>query len=246
MTTPKPGEALARFSVDDLKSMAGRDAASSVGCGMRLGLGTGSTVAHFLVHLGDRIARGELTDIVGVPTSVRTEMAARELRIPLATLERLGTLDLTVDGADEVDPHLDLLKGLGGALLREKMVAQASARMLVVVDEAKVVNRLGERAPVPVEVVPFEFASHLKWLAGLGAEPVVRAVADGEAYRTDNGNLIVDCHFPGGIECPAELEERLARRAGVVESGLFLGMAGEAVVAGADGVRRMSRGGGAP
>ena len=221
--------------------MAGRDAARSVASGMRLGLGTGSTVAHFLEHLGARIARGELSGVVGVPTSVRTEKAARELGIPVATLEDIGTLDLTVDGADEVDPGLDLIKGLGGALLREKMVAQASDRMLVIVDDSKLVGRLGEIAPVPVEVVPFGHASHMGWLTDLGAEPRVRDGGNGHPYRTDNGNLIIDCRFAGGIEDPAALERRLARRAGVVESGLFLDMATVAVVAGAGGVRRMQR-----
>ena len=221
--------------------MAGRDAALSVASGMRLGLGTGSTVAHFLEHLGARIARGELSGVVGVPTSVRTEKAARELGIPVATLEDVGALDLTVDGADEVDPGLELIKGLGGALLREKMVAQASDRMLVIVDDSKLVGRLGEIAPVPVEVVPFGHASHMGWLRDLGAEPRVRDGSNGHPYRTDNGNLIVDCRFAGGIEDPAGLERRLARRAGVVESGLFLDMATVAVVAGAGGVHRMER-----
>lgn len=225
-----------------MKSIAGREAARSVASGMRLGLGTGSTVAHFLKHLGARIARGEVSGVVGVPTSVRTEEAARRLGIPLAALEDIGTLDLTVDGADEVDPGLDLVKGLGGALLREKMVAQASARMLVIVDDSKLVGRLGEIAPVPVEVVPFGHASHMGWLRDLGAEPSVRAGGNGHPYRTDNGNLIVDCRFDGGVEDPAGLERRLACRAGVVESGLFLEMATEAVVAGAGGVRRMERG----
>ena len=208
---------------------------------MRLGLGTGSTVAHFLEHLGARIACGELSAVVGVPTSVRTDEAARRLRIPLATLAELGALDLTVDGADEVDPGLDLVKGLGGALLREKMVAQASARMLVIVDDSKLVGRLGERAPVPVEVVPFGHASHLAWLRDLGAEPRLRAGANGAPYRTDNGNLVLDCRFDDGIANPAGLDRRLAHRAGVVESGLFLDMASEAVVAGAGGVRRLAR-----
>ena len=221
--------------------MAGRDAALSVASGMRLGLGTGSTVAHFLGHLGARIARGELSGVVGVPTSVRTEKAARELGIPVATLEDVGALDLTVDGADEVDPGLELIKGLGGALLREKMVAQASDTMLVIVDDSKLVGRLGEIAPVPVEVVPFGHASHMAWLRDLGAEPRVRDGSNGHPYRTDNGNLIVDCRFAGGIEDPAGLERRLARRAGVVESGLFLDMATVAVVAGAGGVHRMER-----
>lgn len=208
---------------------------------MRLGLGTGSTVAHFLRHLGARIERGDLVDIVGVPTSNRTEQAARALGIPLGTLAELGSLDVTVDGADEVDPALNLIKGLGGALLREKMVAQASARFVVIVDDAKLVSRLGERAPVPVEVVTFECDSHMRWFEALGAEPKVRRGEAGDAYLTDNGHLIVDCHFVKGIPDPLELESRLSGRAGVVESGLFLDMADEVVVAGADGVYRMTR-----
>ena len=241
---PREGDALARHSVDELKDMAGRDAARRVRTGMRLGLGTGSTVAYFLESLGARIAQGELADVAGVPTSLRTGDACRRLGIPLGTLEVLAPLDLTVDGADEVTPGLDLIKGLGGALLREKMVAQASRRMIVIVDDTKLVDRLGESAPVPVEVVPFEFASHLTWFTQLGAEPVIRRDGEGGMYRTDNGNLIIDCHFPGGIDDPAALDRRLAHRAGVVESGLFLGVADEAVVAAAGGVRRMGEEGG--
>ena len=211
---------------------------------MRLGLGTGSTVAHFLRHLGARIACGDLVDIVGVPTSIRTEQAARGLGIPLGTLGELGSLDVTVDGADEVDPALNLIKGLGGALLREKMVAQASARFVVIVDDAKLVSRLGERAPVPVEVVTFECDSHMRWFEALGADPKVRRDEAGDAYLTDNGHVIVDCHFVKGVQDPLELESWLSGRAGVVESGLFLDMADEVVVAGAGGVRRMTRRGG--
>ena len=211
---------------------------------MRVGLGTGSTVAHFLRHVGARIACGDLVDVVGVPTSIRTERAARALGIPIGTLSELGSLDLTVDGADEVDPVLNLIKGLGGALLREKMVAQASARFVVIVDDAKLVGRLGERAPVPVEVVTFECESHMRWFEALGADPRVRRDEAGDAYVTDNGHLIVDCHFVKGIPDPLELESRLSGRAGVVESGLFLDMADEVVVAGAGGVRRMTRQGG--
>ena len=234
-------EPLVVSAVEDLKSAAGREAATDVASGMRLGLGTGSTVAYFLRHLGARLASGELADVVGVPTSIRTEKAARRLGVPLGTLSELAPLDLTVDGADEVDPQLNLIKGLGGALLREKMVAQASDRFVVVVDDAKVVNRLGELAPVPVEVVPFEFDSHWNWLVALGADPELRRNEDGDVYTTDNGLLIFDCRFVNGIVDPVELENRLMHRAGVVESGLFLGLADEAVVAGADGVYRMGR-----
>ncbi len=229
-------------AVEDLKSEAGREAAADVVSGMRLGLGTGSTAACFLRHLGARLASGELTNVVGVPTSVRTEKAARRLGIPLGTLGELAPLHLTVDGADEVDPQLNLIKGLGGALLREKMVVQASDRFVVVVDEAKLVRRLGERAPVPVEVVPFEFDSHCRWLQALGADPEVRKDEEGGVYTTDNGLLIIDCGFAGGIENPQELESRLMHRAGVVDSGLFLGLADEVVVAGAGGVHRMTAG----
>lgn len=227
--------------VEDLKKLAGRSAAEMVRDGMRLGLGTGSTVEPFLEALGRRLGDGRLRDVVGVATSVRTERTASALRIPLVGLDEVGSLDLAVDGADEVDPGLDLIKGLGGALLREKMVAQASRRFVVVADESKCVKRLGERVPVPVEVVPFGFRGHLGWLRDLGADPVVRLGADGAPYRTDNGNLIVDCRFAGGVENAAELERRLAGRAGVVESGLFLGMATHAVVAGREGVRRLVR-----
>ena len=234
---------LPQLSADDLKRTAGVEAARSVHSGMRIGLGTGSTVAHFLVALARRIVAGELTDVVGVPTSVRTEEEARGLGLPVTGLEEAGALDLTVDGADEIDPGLELVKGLGGALLREKIVAQASRRMIVIAGEDKLVSRLGERAPLPVEVASFGFGWHLEWLRGLGAEPVVRAGRDGRPRRTDNGNVVIDCRFPGGIEDPAGLESRLAGRAGVVESGLFLGLADEAVVAGTTGVRRLRRGG---
>jgi ribose 5-phosphate isomerase A len=175
---------------------------------MTLGLGTGSTVDYFLAALGRRCRDGELPGVRGVPTSVRTEREASSQGIPLTTLEEAGSLDLTVDGADEVNPELDLIKGLGGALLREKMVAQATRRLVIIVDEGKLVHRLGTRGPLPVEVVPFAWKSHLPHIASLGAETVLKTRPDGEPYRTDNGNLVLHCHFPHGIEDPRAWRER--------------------------------------
>lgn len=229
---------------EEEKAAVGEQAAGAVREGMRVGLGTGSTVAHFLRALGRRVKAGELKGMVGVPTSLSTERVARDLGIPLGTLEGVGTLDLTVDGADEVDPNLDLIKGLGGALLREKMVAQATRHVLIIVDERKIVVRLGSRSPLPVEVVPFGWESHLPILEELGGRGVLRMGGDGEPYRTDNGNLILDVHFLGGISAPEDVEAALQARAGIVESGLFLGMAREVLVGGPKGVRTLTRRGG--
>ena len=141
-------------------------------------------------------------------------------------------MDLTVDGADEVDPNLDLIKGLGGALLREKMVAQATRSMVIIVDDTKVVSRLGTKSPLPVEVVPFAWKSHLPFLREMACDPVLREDSAGEPMLTDNGNYILDCRFPGGIPDPRYVDQALAARAGVVESGLFLGLASSVLVGG--------------
>ena len=169
------------------KALAGAKAAEAVSPGMRLGLGTGSTVAFFLRALGRRVQGGELPGIVGVPTSQRTEREAGELGIPLSTLEEVGFLDLTVDGAEEVDPELDLIKGLGGALLREKMVAQATRHLIIIADQSKLVDRLGTRSPLPVEVVPFSWETHLAFFESLGVRAVLREIRDGQ----HQGNLLV-------------------------------------------------------
>lgn len=224
-------------SAERQKEAAGTRAAEEIQPGMVLGLGTGSTVAHFLLALGKRYAEGDLAGIVGVPTSVHTEAVARDLGLPITTLEEAGTLDVTVDGADEVDPKLNLIKGLGGALLREKMVAQATRRLVIIVDEGKVVQRLGTRSPLPVEVVPFSWRSHLPFLREHGAEPELRRSQDGDPFETDNGNCILDCRFPDGIPDPAALDQALSARAGILESGLFLGLAREAIVGASDGVQ---------
>ena len=206
---------------------------------MKLGLGTGSTVQHLLEALAERLDAGEIADVVGVPTSEATAVEAGRLGIPVTTLVEAGALHLTIDGADEVDPALRLIKGLGGALLREKMVARASDRVVIVADESKEVERLGTRAPLPIEVVPFGHETHLRWLTDLGGTPEVRPGGDGP-YLTDNGNHIIDCRFEGGIPNPADLEGRLRSRSGIVESGLFLGIATEAFIGHPEGVRRMT------
>lgn len=207
--------------------------------GMALGLGTGSTVRHLVDLLGEALADGRLTDIVGVPTSIQTERQALEVGIPLVGLGDREGLDLTIDGADEISPELDLIKGLGGALLREKMVAQASRRLLIISDDSKLVDRLGTRAPLPVEVIDWAVDAQVHFLEAAGASVVLRTAPDGSPTRSDNGNVFLDCSFTGGIEDPLELEQLLAFRAGIVDSGLFLGMASEAVIASEAGTRTM-------
>ena len=231
------------MSQDELKRAAAEVALSRVESGMILGLGTGSTVRHLLDLLGDKIRAGELTDVVGVPTSIRTEIQARDAGIALVGLGDRGGLDLTIDGADEVSPELDLIKGMGGALLREKMVAQASDTLLIIADESKLVDRLGTVSPLPVEIVDWGADAQASYLEALGADVSVRRSTDGTPLRSDNGNLFLDCRFPDGIDDPVGLEAALAARAGVVETGLFLGLADEAVVASRRGVVEMRRDG---
>ncbi len=217
------------------KRAAGEEAAAGVESGMVLGLGTGSTVAFFLEALGRRLEEGSIRNVVGVPTSVRTQEHASRLGIPLTSLHQAGVLDHTVDGADEVDPSLDLIKGLGGALLREKMVAQATRHFTIIVDEGKVVERLGTRSPLPVEVVPFGWEAHIPFLEEFGCRASLRRGEDGAPFATDNGNFILDCRFSSGMENPWRVETALRGRAGVVESGLFLGMTAEVLVGGCGG-----------
>lgn len=226
------------------KEAAGRAAVNEVESGMTLGLGTGSTVRHFLDALSRELGAGRLSGIRGVPTSEDTAARARTLEIPLVELAKAGELDLAVDGADEVTDTLQLTKGLGGALLREKMVVQAARRFVVVADGSKRVDRLGTRAPIPVEVVPFGWEAHLPFFRELGADPVPRRDDEGELVITDNRNPIVDLHFPEGLDDPHALDRALHHRAGVVETGLFLGVAHLALVGTDQGVRRLERQGG--
>lgn len=220
----------------DLKRLAAERAVQELGSARRLGLGTGSTTARFLEALAELRRRGELADLVGVPTSEETARRARRLGIPIGTLEEYPELDLTVDGADEVDPRLDLMKGGGGAHTREKIVAWASGDYMIVVDESKLVERLGMRADLPVEVLAFGWRATRRHLESVVPEPVLRR-RGGEPFRTDEGNLIIDCRFRDGIADPHGLARALKEIPGVVEHGLFLGMARRVVVAGTDGVR---------
>jgi ribose 5-phosphate isomerase A len=217
--------------LEQAKAHAGRRAARMVDSGTRVGLGTGSTARHVVLGIGERLASGELVDVIGVPTSESTEALAREVGIPLTTLGRQPRLDVTIDGADEVSPTLDLVKGLGGALLREKIVAAASDRMIVVADATKLVDRLGTKAPLPVAVAPFAWEVHVEALREMGAEPVLRIEDDGTPTITDDGLFILDCHFAAGIADPRIVERAVRARPGVVETGLFLGMADTAIIA---------------
>ena len=228
------------MNLEELKRQAAAVAIESVESGMVLGLGTGSTVRHFVELLAEALDAGRLSDIVGVPTSVQTKVQATGLGVPLVDLSDHPVLDLTVDGADEIGPGLDLIKGLGGALLREKMVAQASSRLIIISDETKRVKRLGTRSPLPVEVVDWALGAHTRFLESTGARVSLRMTGD-TPVRSDNGNVFLDCRYPDGIDDPSALEEVLAFRAGIVDCGLFLGMTDAVVIASPDGVEMIRR-----
>lgn len=227
------------MNTDALKQQAGEYAADFVKSGMIVGLGSGSTAIFATRRIARSLQSGELVNIRGVPTSLATEAAANELGIPLTTLARHPRVDITIDGADEVDPDFNLIKGGGGAHLREKIVAQASERLVIVADDSKLVEQLGATWAIPVEVIPFGWESQAAYLESLGAAPTLRM--DGDApFTTDGGNRILDADF-GSIADPAALARQLESRAGIVEHGLFIGMAGDVVVAGKDGVRHLLR-----
>jgi ribose 5-phosphate isomerase A len=223
----------------DAKQRAGEEAVSFVQNGMVVGLGTGSTADFFLRALADRIADGRLKGIRGLPTSRASEVLGRGLGIPITTFAECPHADITVDGADEIDPSLNLIKGRGGALLREKVVAQNSSRLVIIADDSKKVTTLGTRFPLPVEVTVFGFETQVEFLKSLGSVPTLRMAGD-KPYVTDNGNYIYDCKFPR-IDNAMALDRELGMRAGVVESGLFLGIAKIALVAGKTDVERLTR-----
>ena len=226
-------------AIDVSKRSAGRRAADFVSNGQVVGLGTGSTVYFTLERLAERI-REENLEIRGVPTSVDTESKARTFGIPLSTLAETPEIDVTIDGADEIDGAFDMIKGGGGALLREKVVASVSREVVIVVGANKVVERLGTTFDLPVEVVPFARAVVINATRRLGAAARPRE-RDGKTYLTDNGNEILDLHFDDGIEDASALESSLARVAGVVESGLFIGLCDAVVIGSGSGAAEVRR-----
>jgi ribose 5-phosphate isomerase A len=225
---------------DELKRAAAYRALDYVKDGMVLGLGTGST-AYFVVEgLGKRVAEG--LHVVGIPTSERTAAQARGLNIPLTGFSTHSSIDVTIDGADEVERgSLQLIKGLGGALLREKIVAAASKQLVIVVDQEKLVPRLGDHTPVPVEVVQFGWEATAAALTKLGAEPVLRHANEDHIFITDGGNYILDCRFKQ-ITDPRRLEDQIGMTVGVVESGLFIDRTSAVIVASEGGVEVLTRG----
>ena len=222
---------------DTLKYRAAVAAVDEVAAGMAVGLGTGTTVKHFIEELGARVRAG--LKITAIATSEQSDRMAREVGIPIVGFEKHKVLDVTVDGADEVSPELDLVKGLGGALVREKIVAKASRRVVIVVDDSKLVDHLGTRAPIPVEVIPIAATLVADALRGIGGEPELR-LCDGEPFVSDNGNHVIDWRY-GPLSEPASLEHQLKSMSGVVDSGIFAGLAHRVIVAGAEGLREMVR-----
>ena len=222
------------------KQQAAERAVEFVQPGMVVGLGSGSTAIFAVRRIARLYKEGRLSNIVGYATSKAVWEEARQLGIPMLAEEMERSIDLTIDGADEVAPDLNLIKGGGGAMLREKIVAQNSRRVVIVCDDSKLSPRLGTHRAVPVEVLLFGWHSQLHYLASLGAPVTVRQSEDGSPFVTDSGNMILDCNF-GPIASPAELAATVSARAGIVEHGLFLGLATDVIIAGREGIRHLVR-----
>ncbi|HWP37678.1 MAG TPA: ribose 5-phosphate isomerase A [Gemmatimonadales bacterium] len=216
----------------EAKRAAALRAVQQVQSGMVVGLGTGSTARFAVEEIGRRLASGQLRDVVGIPTSRATRDLAAASGVPVSTLDHHSAVDLTIDGADEVDPDGNLIKGHGGALLWEKIVAGASHKLVIVVDPSKLVPRLGATRALPVEVVRFGWPLHEAVMRDLGGDPHLRVDERGDPYRTDEGHYIIDCSFSGGIADAARVHHVLKSRAGVIETGLFLGFKPEVIVGG--------------
>ena len=223
-----------------LKQEAAESAVQFVHSGMVVGLGTGSTAIFATRRIGALLRSGELKDITAFATSKATQDEAQQLGVPMMDDSLPLAIDLTIDGADEVDPQFNLIKGGGGALFREKIVAQASAREIIVVDDSKLSDRLGTHFALPVEVSPFGWQSQLRFLESLGARCIIRMHKDGAQFVTDSGNMILDCNF-GPIADVNALAAKLGARAGIIEHGLFLSIASDVIVAAESGVRHLTR-----
>ena len=221
------------MNTEKLKQLSAEQAVEVVQSGMIVGLGTGSTIHYGLLKLGEMLRNG--LDIIGIPTSKQTERIASEQGIPLSTLGKHPVVDLTIDGADEVNPNLDLIKGMGGALLREKIIAHASKRLIIIVDDSKLVEALGTKSPLPVEVLPFGWRATQLVLDQICRQSDLRCVGD-VPFVSDNGNYILDCHFDS-IPDPAQTELTINNLPGVVENGLFVGRAGRVVIGTASGIQ---------
>lgn len=220
-----------------LKQAAGEQAATLVESGMVVGLGTGSTAIFATRHIAERLRHGELKDIIAIATSLATDTAARALGIPMLTDDMPQSVDIIIDGADEVDPSLNLIKGGGGALLREKIVAQASKRRIIVVDDSKLSPLIGTKWALPVEVLAFGWKSQLRFLQSLGATVTPRET-EGRTFHTDQGNMILDSRFGPIAEADA-LAAELGARAGIIGHGLFIGTTDDLIVAGKTGLRHV-------
>jgi ribose 5-phosphate isomerase A len=225
---------------DELKQKAAQRAVEFIESGMVVGLGTGSTTAFAVIRIGELLKSGDLKNIVGISTSIRTETLAGELGIPLCGLDDQPLIDVTIDGADEVDPDLNLIKGGGGALLREKVVAQASRQNIIIVDEGKLSACLGTHWALPIEVIPFAVKTEENFLKSQGAAVTLRLDGKEQPYQTDQNNFILDANF-GAMPEPDDLAAKLNERAGIVEHGLFLGLASDVIVAAEDGIRHLKR-----
>lgn len=226
------------MDLEALKKEAALRAVALVRSGQRVGLGTGSTAKYAIEEIGRKLAAGELTGIVGVSTSEASEQLARKVGIPTEPLDP-RPLDIAIDGADEIAPNLDLIKGLGGALVREKVTEVQAGRLIIIADHTKLVQKLGEKAPLPIEIVPFGFLSTIERLRGFLPSGRLR-MSGAQNYVTDNGNYIFDAGLPADFDAH-ELERRIKGTLGVVDTGLFLGMAERAFVAAPDGVRELVR-----
>lgn len=229
------------LEIAELKRQAAEKAVTFIESGMVVGLGTGSTAVHAIRAVGRLLQQGKLQNIVAIPTSEQTMRDAQSLQIPLVTFDTHPIIDITIDGADEVDPNLDVIKGLGGALLREKIVAVASKRFVIVADHTKRVTQLGSRAPVPVEVIPFAERPVTDYLQSLGARVEKRLDGEGKRpYHTDENNIILDCYFDP-ITNPHQLAQTIRQQPGVVEHGLFLNMVTDVILATPSGLEHISR-----